>query len=105
MPKNYALFDGNALVAERGIVVYSGAFGLAKRKAKLPYTTTAPAQILIRPICRCVAIRSLGSFLRIATNITIFRATCLRAIVERTQRAWPTVRSVARGNSGFRRDE
>ena len=62
MPKNYALFDGNALVAERGIVVYSGAFGLAKRKAKLPYTTTAPAQILIRPICRCVAIRSLGSF-------------------------------------------
>lgn len=33
------LFDGEALVAERGVVVYRGAFGLADRDAKRPYTT------------------------------------------------------------------
>ncbi len=32
------LFDGEALVAERGVVVYRGAFGLADRDAKRPYT-------------------------------------------------------------------
>src|SRR5262245_55961549 len=33
------LFDGEALVAERGVVVYRGAFGLADRDAGRPYTT------------------------------------------------------------------
>jgi CubicO group peptidase (beta-lactamase class C family) len=33
------LFDGEALVAEGGIVVYRGAFGLADRDAGRPYTT------------------------------------------------------------------
>jgi len=33
------LFDGEALVAERGAVVYRGAFGLADRDARQPYTT------------------------------------------------------------------
>lgn len=37
------LFDGEALVAERGIVVYSGAFGVADREAKFPYTTSTPS--------------------------------------------------------------
>jgi len=32
------LFDGEALVAERGAVMYRGAFGLADRDAKRPYT-------------------------------------------------------------------
>jgi len=33
------LFDGEALVAERGVVIYRGAFGLADRDARRPYTT------------------------------------------------------------------
>ena len=37
------LFDGEALVAERGIVVYSGAFGVADRETKFPYTTSTPS--------------------------------------------------------------
>jgi CubicO group peptidase (beta-lactamase class C family) len=37
------LFDGEALVAEGGIVVYRGAFGLADRDAKRPYTTDTPS--------------------------------------------------------------
>jgi CubicO group peptidase (beta-lactamase class C family) len=32
------LFDGEALVAERGVVIYRGAFGLADRDAGRPYT-------------------------------------------------------------------
>src|ERR1035441_1537977 len=46
------LFDGEALVAESGIVVYSGAFGLADREAKLPYTTNTPSCLasLSKPI-------------------------------------------------------
>ena len=33
------LFDGEALVAERGVVIYRGGFGLADREARRPYTT------------------------------------------------------------------
>lgn len=46
------LFNGEALVAERGAVVYSGAFGLADRKARLPYTTGTPSCLasLSKPI-------------------------------------------------------
>jgi CubicO group peptidase (beta-lactamase class C family) len=46
------LFDGEALVAESGIVVYSGAFGLADREAKLPCTTNTPSCLasLSKPI-------------------------------------------------------
>lgn len=46
------LFDGEALVAESGVVVYSGAFGLADREAKLPYTSNTPSCLasLSKPI-------------------------------------------------------
>jgi CubicO group peptidase (beta-lactamase class C family) len=46
------LFDGEVLVAERGIVVYSGGFGLADREAKLPYTPNTPSCLasLSKPI-------------------------------------------------------
>jgi CubicO group peptidase (beta-lactamase class C family) len=46
------LFDGEALVAERGIVVYSGAFGPADKKAKRPYTVSTPSCLasLSKPI-------------------------------------------------------
>lgn len=47
-----SLFEGEALVAENGIVVYSGAFGLNDRGAKLPYTTNTPSCVasLSKPI-------------------------------------------------------
>jgi CubicO group peptidase (beta-lactamase class C family) len=46
------LFDGEALVAERGSVVYSGALGPADREARLPYTTSTPSCLasLSKPI-------------------------------------------------------
>ena len=46
------LFDGEALVAERGIVVYSGAVGVADRESKFPYTTSTPSCLasLSKPI-------------------------------------------------------
>jgi CubicO group peptidase (beta-lactamase class C family) len=46
------LFDGEALVAEGGTVVYSGAFGLADRDARRPYTTDTPSCVasLSKPI-------------------------------------------------------
>ncbi|MBL8214198.1 MAG: beta-lactamase family protein [Bryobacterales bacterium] len=46
------LFDGEALVAERGVVLYRGAFGLANRDAKLQYTTSTPSCLasLSKPI-------------------------------------------------------
>ncbi|MEP7365159.1 MAG: serine hydrolase domain-containing protein [Acidobacteriota bacterium] len=46
------LFDGEALVAEGGVVVYSGGFGLADREAKLPYTASTPSCLasLSKPI-------------------------------------------------------
>ena len=34
--------------------------------------------IWIRPICRCMTLRSTGSFMAITTNIAMFRSTCLR---------------------------
>jgi CubicO group peptidase (beta-lactamase class C family) len=46
------LFNGEALVSERGIVVFSGAFGLADQKAKRPYTVSTPSCLasLSKPI-------------------------------------------------------
>lgn len=46
------LFDGEALVADRGQVVYSGAFGMADRVAGAPYTTDTPSCVasLSKPI-------------------------------------------------------
>jgi CubicO group peptidase (beta-lactamase class C family) len=46
------LFDGEALVAERGVVVYGGALGLADRAANVSYTTGTPSCLasLSKPI-------------------------------------------------------